>query len=92
MKSFGGTVWTEFTPLAIKHQAVNLGQGFPDFEAPEFVLAAAQKAVACNLNQYTRSQGHLRLVNALAKYYSPQFGRQIDPLSEIVVTIGVCLH
>jgi kynurenine--oxoglutarate transaminase/cysteine-S-conjugate beta-lyase/glutamine--phenylpyruvate transaminase len=91
MQGFGGTVWTEFTPLANKHQAINLGQGFPDFPAPQFVVSAARDAIMSNLNQYTRSQGHLRLVNALAKYYSPLFGRQIDPLSEIVVTIGMYL-
>jgi hypothetical protein len=62
-----GTVWTEFTPLAVKHQAINLGQGFPDFPGPDFILKNGQTAIANNINQYARSQGHLRLVNALAK-------------------------
>lgn len=34
------TVWSEFTPLANKHKAVNLGQGFPDWETPEFARKA----------------------------------------------------
>lgn len=79
---------TEFTPLAQKYNAVNLGQGFPDFSAPQFLIEAAQKAIGEGVNQYTRAQGHLRLVKALAKYYGPLLNREIDPMTEVVTTIG----
>jgi len=88
VRGFGTTVFAEFTVLANEHHAVNLGQGFPNFEAPDFIKTAAQQAIAQDLNQYARSQGHPRLVNALAQLYGPLFGRDLDPLTEIVVTAG----
>jgi aspartate/methionine/tyrosine aminotransferase len=88
VQGFGATVFAEFSALALRHGAVNLGQGFPNFPAPEFVKRAAQDAVAADLNQYTRSAGHPRLVQALAATYAPLFGRDLDPLAEIVVTTG----
>ncbi len=88
VRSFGTTVFAEFTALAIKHNAVNLGQGFPDFPAPDFVIEAARTALASGHNQYARSAGHPRLVNAIATVYSPLFHLELDPLSEVVVTTG----
>jgi aspartate/methionine/tyrosine aminotransferase len=82
------TVWTEFTPLAQQHKAVNLGQGFPDFPAEDWLLKETSSAVEENIVQYARSPGHVRLVNALATTYSKRINRQIDPLKEIVVTVG----
>jgi len=88
VQGFGATVFAEFTALANEHQAVNLGQGFPDFPAPDFIKAAAAQAIAQDLNQYTRSAGHPRLVKALAAVYSPLFRRTLDPMDEIVITVG----
>jgi aspartate/methionine/tyrosine aminotransferase len=88
VRGFGATVFAEFTALAIQTGAVNLGQGFPNFAAPDFVKAAAQAAVAADLNQYARSAGHPRLVQALSATYSPLFSRTLDPVAEIVVTVG----
>ena len=51
------SVWTEFTPLAIKLNAVNLGQGFPNWKTPAFVKDAAKLAVDQDFNQYARSAG-----------------------------------
>jgi aspartate/methionine/tyrosine aminotransferase len=45
-------------------------------------------AVRGNFNQYCRSRGDLALVNALSKHYSPLVGREIDPLTEITVSVG----
>ena len=88
VRAFGATVFAEFTALANATGAVNLGQGFPNFPAPDFVKEAAQAAIAADLNQYARSAGHPRLVHALAQVYSPLFGRTLDPMQEIVVTVG----
>ncbi|GIK76213.1 MAG: aminotransferase [Chloroflexota bacterium] len=88
VRGFGTTVFAEFTALANAVGAVNLGQGFPNFAAPDFVKDAACAAIAADLNQYARSAGHPRLVQALAQVYSPLFDRPLDPLREIVVTVG----
>ena len=88
IRGFGTTVFAEFTVLANEHNAVNLGQGFPNFPAPAFIKEAAQHAVSADLNQYARSAGHVRLVDALAQTCGPLFGRELDPLRQIVVTNG----
>jgi len=74
--------------MSLEYDAINLGQGFPDFPAPDFVIEAARNALAAGHNQYARSAGHPRLVNALAAVYSPVFGRELDPMTQIVVTTG----
>ena len=88
VQSFGTTVFAEYTAMAIEHDAVNLGQGFPNFAAPDFIKQAAQEAIDADLNQYTRSMGHPRLVQAVSQAYSPYFGREIDPMQEVVITVG----
>ena len=60
VRDFGATVFAEFTALANASGAVNLGQGFPNFAAPDFVKAAAEAAIAADLNQYARGAGHPR--------------------------------
>ncbi|XP_073242865.1 kynurenine--oxoglutarate transaminase 3-like isoform X1 [Porites lutea] len=84
-------VWVEFTALARKCKAVNLGQGFPDFAPPPIISEALGKVASSSdisVNQYTRSQGHPRLVNAIGKLYTTLLKREIDPLSEILITGG----
>lgn len=92
------TVWHVFTPLATQTNAVNLGQGFPGFSPPEFVLEAAEQAIRQQLpveapagfmsHQYCRSQGEPSLVKELARVYSQQLGREVDWASEVQVTNG----
>jgi aspartate/methionine/tyrosine aminotransferase len=82
------TVWHEFTPLAVKHSAVNLGQGFPDWPSPQFCKDALIKAVADDYNQYCRAAGEINLVKSLAKEYSGLLRREIDPLTEVVTSVG----
>jgi kynurenine--oxoglutarate transaminase/cysteine-S-conjugate beta-lyase/glutamine--phenylpyruvate transaminase len=85
----GPTVWQEFTPLAVAHNAVNLGQGFPDWNSPMFCKDALVKAVMENQNQYCRPAGEINLVKALAKHYSSSMNRVIDPLNEVATSVGV---
>jgi kynurenine--oxoglutarate transaminase/cysteine-S-conjugate beta-lyase/glutamine--phenylpyruvate transaminase len=85
------SVWVEFGKLAVENQALNLGQGFPDFLPPPYVTdALKQMAATANpfLHQYTRSYGHPRLVKVLAETYSKYHGRQIDCNDEILCTVG----
>ncbi|XP_061928982.1 kynurenine aminotransferase isoform X1 [Apis cerana] len=86
------SVWVEYIQLALKYKPlVNLGQGFPDFHAPENVtkaLAASATSENPLLNQYTRGFGHPRLVNVVAKLYSKLLNRTLDPNNEILITVG----
>ncbi|XP_050414957.1 kynurenine--oxoglutarate transaminase 3 isoform X1 [Patella vulgata] len=85
------SLWVEFSKLALEHNALNLGQGFPDFQPPQFLLDALKDAAANGnylMNQYTRGYGHPRLVNAIADVYSPIMERKIDPMSEILISVG----
>lgn len=82
------TVWHEFTPLALQYNAINLGQGFPDWECDAFVKQAAQSAIDLNFNQYARPQGHKNLVQQLARKYTERWNRPIDGLNQICVSVG----
>jgi aspartate/methionine/tyrosine aminotransferase len=88
IQGFGTSIFTEMTRLAIKHQAVNLGQGFPDFAGPDFVKEAAAAAIFADHNQYAPSHGVPRLRNAIAATWGATYGREIDPDSEVTVTTG----
>uniref|UniRef100_A0A8C3A2L9 Kynurenine aminotransferase 1 n=1 Tax=Cyclopterus lumpus TaxID=8103 RepID=A0A8C3A2L9_CYCLU len=83
-------VWVEFTQLAADYKAVNLGQGFPDFSPPKFVQDAFCKAVSggYQMHQYTQPFGHPPLVHILAKFFGRIVGREIDPLEDVLVTVG----
>ncbi len=68
LDAFGAeTVWQEFTPLARECNAINLGQGFPDWATPALVKDALKRSQDEDQNQYCRSAGHQPLVQALAK-------------------------
>ena len=82
------TVWSEFGQLAAETGAVNLGQGFPDWQPPEFVVEQAQAALAEGFHQYTRPAGHQPLCDVLAQRYSGHLGRDIDSQTEVAVTVG----
>ncbi len=88
IRGFGTTIFAEMTELAVAHGAVNLGQGFPDFPCPGFLKEAAKRAIDEDQNQYARSAGTLHLVEVLARELSPEFARDLAPLSEITVTTG----
>jgi aspartate/methionine/tyrosine aminotransferase len=84
IEKFGETVFATWSRLAVEHNAINLGQGFPDFEAPDFVKEAAIQAIRDGDNQYSRSAGHPKLVEAIAD----TFEIAIDPMDEVTVTCG----
>ncbi|XP_060645763.1 kynurenine aminotransferase isoform X1 [Drosophila nasuta] len=85
------SVWNEYIALAMQYKPLNLGQGFPDDAAPDYVtnaLADIAKDPNPLLHQYTRGNGHVRLVQALAKLYSGLIGRELNPLNDILITAG----
>ncbi|XP_040260869.1 kynurenine--oxoglutarate transaminase 1 isoform X2 [Bufo bufo] len=84
-------IWVEFVSLANQYKTVNLGQGFPDFSPPSYLREAFSKAVTDEhtlLNQYTRAFGHPPLVKALAQLFGPLFGQELNPLTNIMVSVG----
>lgn len=85
---FGTTVFAEMTRKAIAHDAVNLGQGFPDFEGPEFVKEAAAKALRDEPNQYAPLPGLPVLTAAIAEHWNSRTGHSIDPGTQVTVTCG----
>lgn len=88
VSGFGTTIFTEMTALARKHGAINLGQGSPDFAAPDFVKQAGVAAILADVNQYAPGSGQHSLRRALADKMQRQYGLTFDPLTEINVTVG----
>jgi len=82
------TIFSTMTQLALQHQAVNLGQGFPDFEPPDFIRNAAIDALNGPYNQYAPGMGHFALRQALAARYAQRYNLDFDPQTEILVTVG----
>ena len=88
LAGFGTSIFTEMSSLAVKHGAVNLGQGFPDFPAPEFIKEAAIRHIRDDRNQYALSYGVPRLRGALAANWLRRHGETVDPDTEITVASG----
>ncbi|MCP3142203.1 aminotransferase class I/II-fold pyridoxal phosphate-dependent enzyme [Pyxidicoccus xibeiensis] len=85
---FGTTVFSEFSALAAKHGAVNLGQGFPDFDGPDAIKEAAQRAIRDGVNQYAISMGAKDLRLAISEHSARFYGQQVDPDTMVTVTSG----
>jgi aspartate/methionine/tyrosine aminotransferase len=86
---FGTTIFSEMTKLADERGAINLAQGFPDFDAPPEILEEAVKALRNGQNQYARSMGHPSLVESIVRKIEHHYGLKYDPYHEVVVTNGV---
>ena len=76
------------TRVALRHGAVNLAQGFPDFPAPEAIKRAAAEAVMADFNQYAITWGAKPLRDAIAAKYLRTYGVEVDPETEITVCCG----
>ena len=81
------SVFERMSLLAAKHNAVNLGQGFPDFGWPEEILDAAARALKEASNQYAPSRGLPQLRQAIADHYNRRFGESLGP-DAVCVTSG----
>ncbi len=88
VQRFGATIFSEMTNLAREHGAINLGQGFPDFAAPDFIKQAATEALMADINQYPPAIGRNRLRNAIAAKMERRYGITVDPATQIVAMHG----
>ncbi|GIU81584.1 MAG: aminotransferase class I/II-fold pyridoxal phosphate-dependent enzyme [Acidobacteria bacterium] len=82
------SVIREMSREATKYGAVNLGQGFPDFPAPEDIKQKAMQAIADDHNQYAITWGVKEFRDAIAEKTKRFYGLEIDPETEITVTCG----
>jgi aminotransferase len=86
--SFTESVIRDMTRLANQHGAINLGQGFPDFPAPQELKDAAARAIAEDHNQYPITWGVPAFREAIAAAYARDHGMRVDPETEVCVTCG----
>lgn len=88
LRPFGTTIFAEMSRLAAEHNAINLSQGFPDFDGPQFLKDAALAAMRDGHNQYAPSNGVPALTTALAERWQRITGQAIDPGAQVTVTSG----
>src|SRR5690348_9541038 len=84
----GTTIFTVMSALAVRHGAINLGQGFPDTDGPADVLRAAADALLDGRNQYPPMTGVPELRQAVAAANRRFYGLEVDPAAEVIVTSG----
>jgi aspartate/methionine/tyrosine aminotransferase len=88
LEKFKTTIFTQMSSLANKYGAINLGQGFPNFDGPDFVKEAAIQAIKDHKNQYARGYGVPDLNSAVAARFFKDAGLKVDPEKEVTVTSG----
>lgn len=88
VSTFGTTIFAEMTALAMQHNAINLSQGFPDFDGPAEVKRAAIAAIESGKNQYALSNGESDLRRAVAAHAARFYGQSPDPDTEVTIVSG----
>ena len=84
----GTSIFTEMSALATEHNAVNLGQGFPDYPMNEELISRVNEAMQNGLNQYTPMQGYTPLREVLAEKIESLYQTAINPGSQVTITPG----
>ena len=84
----GTTVFTVMSALAAKHQAINLGQGFPDFPCDRELISHVNEAMLADHNQYPPMTGIAGLRHGVAQKIYELYGYQYNPDTEITITAG----
>ncbi len=88
LPNVGTTVFTVMSALAAEHQAINLGQGFPDFPCDRKLIASVNDAMLADRNQYPPMIGIAELRHGISKKIKNLYGHYYDPESEITITAG----
>src|SRR5206468_2612367 len=84
----GTTIFTVMSALAVRHGAVNLGQGFPDYPIDAGLIERVDTAMHAGHNQYPLMAGVMALREAIARKVERLYGRAYDPEHDITVTTG----
>lgn len=82
------TIFSTMSKLAMEHNAINLSQGFPDFECPQALVTAVNTAMKEGNNQYAPMPGVMRLREMIAEKTEELYGAKYNPETEITVTAG----
>lgn len=88
LPNVGTTIFATMSALATQHNAVNLGQGFPDFSMNEELVSLVTKAMKNNFNQYAPMPGWMPLREAIAEKAHFLYGASVNPDTEITITPG----
>ncbi len=88
LPNVGTTIFTTMSVLASQHNAINLGQGFPDFPMNEELVALVNDAMLQGFNQYTHMNGYIPLREAIAEKAEYLYQSKINPDTQITVTPG----
>ena len=88
LPNVGTTVFTVMSALAAEHQAINLGQGFPDFPCDRKLIASVNDAMLADRNQYPPMIGIAELRHGISEKIKNLYGHHYDPESEITITAG----
>jgi methionine aminotransferase len=88
LPNVGTTIFATMSALATQHNAVNLGQGFPDFPMNEELVELVTKAMKNNFNQYAPMPGWMPLREAIAEKAHFLYGASVNPDTEITITPG----
>ena len=88
LSGIGTTIFTVMSALAVEHGAINLGQGFPDYDGPSDVIHAAAAALLDGRNQYPPLTGLPELRAAVTHHNRRFYGLDVDQAAEVVVTSG----
>jgi len=84
----GTTIFTVMSGLATEHNAVNLGQGFPDFDCDPLLVEEVSKAMRAGMNQYPPMPGAPVLRESVSAKIASLYGRTYEPATEITITAG----
>ena len=88
LPNVGTTIFTTMSALAEQHQAINLSQGFPNFDTPEALKNLVNQHLQRGMNQYAPMAGVLKLREVLAEKVQTFYKQAIDPQTEITITAG----
>jgi len=88
LRGFGTSIFSTVTEQANAVGAINLSQGFPDFDPPEALVTAASEAMHAGLHQYAPSIGDPVLRQAVAGHQKSAYGLDVDPVTDVTITAG----
>ena len=88
LPNVGTTIFTVMSALATEYNAVNLGQGFPDYNMSEDLISLVNEAMKNGFNQYVPMQGHLPLREALSEKIKFLYNTKVNPDTQITITPG----